>query len=154
MVLSRGDWSGSRPCTTRPKGCLDGLGVADPPTSNKQTAHGWKRSGDHSPVPTQTDVANRFKRTRVIGIYLFQAFAAGSDLGVFAIIHLALGIVQAPSSLWRRYVPPGCTSRTSNSLPAWRYIRMPALVAGRGLVFKCVAQSLRDAWVVKLAEVR
>jgi hypothetical protein len=43
-----------------------------------------------SACPTQTDVAKRFKGTRVIGSYLFQEFAAGSDLGVFAILHLAL----------------------------------------------------------------
>jgi hypothetical protein len=37
-----------------------------------------------SACPTQTDVAKRFKGTRVIGTYLFQEFAARSDLGVFA----------------------------------------------------------------------
>jgi hypothetical protein len=68
-----------------------------------------RRSGDHSPAPTQTDVAKRFKGTGVIGTYLFQEFAAGSDLGVFAIIHLALRnrpgsvVLVAPARSSRMY---------------------------------------------------
>src|ERR1019366_5871703 len=92
--------------------------------------------------------------TGVIGTYLFQEMAAGSDLGVFAIIHLALRNRSGSVVLVAPVRSARMSSRTSNSLPAWRYIRMPALEAGRRLVFKCVAQSLRDAWVVMLAQVK
>src|ERR1019366_659263 len=44
----------------------------------------------HPLAPTLTDIAQRFKRTRESGTSLFQEFAAGSDLGMFVIIHLAL----------------------------------------------------------------
>lgn len=65
-----------------------------------------------SACPTQTDVAKRFKGTRVIGTYLFQEFAAGSDLGVFAIIHLALrnrpgSVVLVAPARSSRIVPAG-----------------------------------------------
>jgi hypothetical protein len=51
----------------------------------------------------------RFTTGTVIGTYLFQEFAAGSDLGVFAIIHLALRnrpgsvVLVAPARSSRMY---------------------------------------------------
>src|SRR5690348_4841880 len=43
-----------------------------------------------------------------------------------------LGMVHAPSSLFRQIGPPGCTSRTS-SWPLWtRYMIKPALTLGIG----------------------
>ena len=92
-----------------------------------------------SACPTQTNVAKRFKGTRVIGTYLFQEFAAGSDLGVFAILHLALRnrsgsvVLVAPGTVLQD-VPAGPPTRCRPG----RYIRMPALEAGRRLVSKYV----------------
>ena len=48
------------------------------------------RRPGHPLAPTLTDIAQRFKRTRESGTSLFQEFAAGSDLGMFVIINLAL----------------------------------------------------------------
>ena len=59
-----------------------------------------------------------------------------------------LGMVQAPSSLWRKKGPPGCASSTCSPASALRYIKSPALLRGmyfdrRGVTQMRAAKSSR-----------